>query len=181
MSWELTRLSIKGPLGCSIIDTKKLDKKGLVVFKKTFISSSQFCDTLSIYTIESPEKQLLKKNKKELALIKTIYSLIVNEILGVSQGYLLHLDIVGIGYKVTINKQLLYFKLGYSHKIRYELPDNIRAFSTKMNHLCLYSISWSTLKQTVAKIKALKTPEPYKGKGIRYRGEKINLKIGKKK
>jgi len=119
--------------------------------------------------------------KRARSLIKTICSLIKNEILGVSQGYLLHLDIVGIGYKVTINKQLLYFKLGFSHKIKYELPDNVRAFSTKANHLCLYSISWSMLKQTAAKIKALKNPEPYKGKGIRYRGEIINLKIGKRK
>lgn len=172
MSWNTfipskPLLSIKGPLGISTIDTKKLDKKGLVIFHKTD------------FTLSVKKKKSFKKYLK--SLMKTICSLIKNEIIGVSQGYLLHLDIVGIGYKVTINKQSLYFKLGFSHKIKYELPDNVRAFSTKANHLCLYSISWSILKQTAAKIKALKNPEPYKGKGIRYRGEIINLKIGKRK
>lgn len=178
MSWNTfvpskPLLSIKGPLGISTIDTKKLDKKGLVVFHKTDF-------TLSVKKKRAYYKEA-QINIKKKSLIKTICSLIKNEIVGVSQGYLLHLDIVGIGYKVTINKQSLFFKLGFSHKIKYELPENVRAFSTKANHLCLYSISWSMLKQTAAKIKALKNPEPYKGKGIRYRGEIINLKIGKRK
>jgi len=236
MSWNLSvpsepLLSIKGPLGTSTIETKKLDARGLVVFQGALGSTPGFNtrgSTLSVALqphetrphavtpkdwarphVVTPKDwarpQLLSQlqsrpcgarqlgprpcvdncgvqpAKRARSLIKTICSLIKNEILGVSQGYLLHLDIVGIGYKVTINKQLLYFKLGFSHKIKYELPDNVRAFSTKANHLCLYSISWSMLKQTAAKIKALKNPEPYKGKGIRYRGEIINLKIGKRK
>lgn len=185
MNWNFSApseplLSIKGPLGTSTIETKKLDKKGLVVFQGALRSNARVSkpSTLSValQPFFFPQASVARRS-----LIKTICSLIRNEILGVSQGYLLHLDIVGIGYKVTINKQLLYFKLGFSHKIKYELPDNVRAFSTKANHLCLYSISWSMLKQTAAKIKALKNPEPYKGKGIRYRGEIINLKIGKRK
>jgi large subunit ribosomal protein L6 len=111
----------------------------------------------------------------------TLSSLIQQKLTGVCQGYFLTLEIKGIGYRVNLDGQKILFKLGYSHEITIDCPSNLRVFSPKANLLSIYSIDFNELTQFCEKIKRFKKPEPYKGKGIRFHGQEIPLRIGKKK
>ena len=110
-------------------------------------------------------------------------SLIFNMIKGVSEGFTTVQELVGVGYKATGNGQILELALGYSHNIMLELPDDIKVETTavkgKNNTIILKSIDKQLLGQVAAKIRSLRKPEPYKGKGIRFMGEEIKKKAGK--
>lgn len=109
-------------------------------------------------------------------------SLFQNSILGVQQGYLEFLELVGVGYKATlINQNTIQFQLGQSHDILFQIPPALKAFSVKPTLLGLYGVDKACLGQIAADIRNLKIPEIYKGKGIRYKDESIKLKVGKKK
>jgi large subunit ribosomal protein L6 len=110
-------------------------------------------------------------------------SLVFNMIKGVSEGFTTVQELVGVGYKATGNGQLLEMSLGYSHNIILELPAAIKVETTavkgKNNSIILKSIDKQLLGQVAAKIRSLRRPEPYKGKGIRFQGEEIKKKAGK--
>lgn len=101
-----------------------------------------------------------------------------------STNYCKKLKLFGVGYKVLLIKQLkeniLHLKLGYSHSVYFKLPKNLSIEITKKNFLFLSGNSLEEVSSTAAAIRKLKLPEPYKGKGILYVDEKIQLKIGKK-
>jgi large subunit ribosomal protein L6 len=110
-------------------------------------------------------------------------ALIANMVIGVSEGYTVVQELVGVGYKATAKDQLLELSLGYSHNLVLELPKEISVETTaergKNNTIILKSIDKKLIGQVAAKIRSLRKPEPYKGKGIRFQGEEIKKKAGK--
>ncbi len=110
-------------------------------------------------------------------------SLIANMVTGVSEGYTIVQELVGVGYKVEAKGQLLEMILGYSHNIVMELPKEIRVETKtergKNPSITMTSIDKQLIGQVAAKIRSLRKPEPYKGKGIIFKGEVIRKKAGK--
>lgn len=102
-----------------------------------------------------------------------------NAVVGVSAGFTRELDIVGIGYRAEVKGNVIVFVLGYSHPIEFLLPPGIDCKVDKNTHLVLTSIDKQALGQVAANIRALRPPEPYKQKGIRYTGEAVRKKVGK--
>jgi len=110
-------------------------------------------------------------------------SLINNMVVGVSEGYKKELELVGVGYRATNQGQLLDLSLGFSHPIQLLLPSEIKVNAVtdrKSNPIItLESADKQLLGQVCAKIRSLRKPEPYKGKGVRFKGEEIRRKAGK--
>ncbi|MCX6251281.1 MAG: 50S ribosomal protein L6 [Bacteroidetes bacterium] len=110
-------------------------------------------------------------------------ALIANMVKGVSEGYTIVQELVGVGYKASAKEQLLELALGYSHNIVLELPKEVMVQTTaergKNNTIILKSNDKQLVGQIAAKIRSLRKPEPYKGKGIRFMGEEIKKKAGK--
>ncbi len=107
-------------------------------------------------------------------------SLVSNMVNGVSQGYTRVLEITGIGYRSQVKGNKLTFTLGYSHPIEYELPEGIKAaVDEKQTTITLSGMDKQLLGQVAANVKELRSPDAYKGKGVRFAGERIKLKAGK--
>ncbi len=106
-------------------------------------------------------------------------ALAANAVQGVSGGFTRELDIVGIGYRVEAKGRVAVFNLGYSHPIEFLLPDGVEIKIDKQTHIVLSGSDRQTLGQTAANIRALRPPDPYKNKGIRYTGEALRKKVGK--
>ena len=118
--------------------------------------------------------------KRERALHGLTRSMITNMVIGVSQGYQKVLDIVGIGYKAQVSGDKIMLTLGYSHPIEFQLPPGIKASSDqKQVQITLTGVDKQQVGQVAASLKALRRPDAYKGKGIRYSGQRIKLKVGK--
>ena len=110
-------------------------------------------------------------------------SLLSNMVAGVNTGYTIVQELVGVGYKAEAKGHLLELSLGFSHNIIFEMPKEVKV-ETKMERgknptITLTSIDKQLVGQVAAKIRALRKPEPYKGKGIKYQGEEIRKKAGK--
>jgi large subunit ribosomal protein L6 len=110
-------------------------------------------------------------------------SLIANMVTGVSQGFKIEQELVGVGYKVEAKGQVLEMTLGYSHNLVFELPKEINVETKtergKNPSITMTSIDKQLIGQVAAKIRSLRKPEPYKGKGIIFKGEVIRKKAGK--
>jgi large subunit ribosomal protein L6 len=109
----------------------------------------------------------------------TLYSLLNNMITGVSTGFQKQLRLVGVGYRAAISGKTLELNLGYSHPIKYELPDIVDAKVNANTQIVLESCDKQALGQVAALIKQMRPPEPYKGKGVLFEGEQILRKAGK--
>jgi large subunit ribosomal protein L6 len=105
-------------------------------------------------------------------------SLIANMVTGVSQGFSKKLEVNGVGYRVSAQDQQLKFNLGYSHEVTYKVPAGVLV-TVEQNIITVSGIDKQQVGQVAAEIRALKKPEPYKGKGIKYVDEKIIRKSGK--
>lgn len=106
-------------------------------------------------------------------------SLVNNMVLGVSQGYQKDLEIHGVGYRVTMKGASLEFALGYSHPIVVDPPEGIEFAVDGPSKLSVKGIDKQLVGETAARIRKLRRPDPYKGKGVRYAGENIRRKVGK--
>jgi large subunit ribosomal protein L6 len=113
-------------------------------------------------------------------------ALVANMVKGVSTGYAMALDLYGVGYRAELKGRELTLSLGLSHQVKYTLPEGINARveildegGTKRPRLHLDGANNELLGQTAARIRSFRPPEPYKGKGVRYMGEKIRMKAGK--
>jgi large subunit ribosomal protein L6 len=106
-------------------------------------------------------------------------ALAANAVQGVSSGFTRELDIVGIGYRADVKGRIATFTLGYSHPIEVLLPEGVDIKIDKQTHLVLSSYDKQLLGQVAANIRALRKPDPYKNKGIRYTGEALRKKVGK--
>ena len=118
-------------------------------------------------------------SKATQALWGTWRSHIANDIVGVTQGYEVVLQIEGVGFKAVAQGKNLELSLGFSHTVPVEAPEGI-TFETEKNEIKVSGIDKQRVTQKAAEIRALKKPEPYKGKGIRYEGEVVRRKEGKK-
>ncbi|MBF2754960.1 MAG: 50S ribosomal protein L6 [Gammaproteobacteria bacterium AqS3] len=115
------------------------------------------------------------------ALTGTMRALAANMVTGVSEGYERALELVGVGYRVNVQGRRVELALGFSHPISYPLPDGIEASTEGATTLILKGTDKQLLGQVASEIRRFRPPEPYKGKGVRYRGEYVRKKEGKKK
>ena len=106
-------------------------------------------------------------------------SLVANAVHGVSQGFRKELDIVGIGYRAEVSGPEVVLALGYSHPVRFPIPSGIDITVDKQNHITVAGIDRQQVGQVAADMRALRKPDPYKQKGIRYTGEVLKKKVGK--
>ncbi len=143
-----------------------------------------------IKTKTSPEvKILLENNKITLALEKNSkggaatlgsrWALIKNAVLGTTTGFSKVLEIEGVGYKALLEGKNVVLHLGYATPVKIKIPDNIKVEIEKSS-IKISGLDKEAVGQFAANIRSLKKPEPYKGKGFRYRGEIIRRKVGKK-
>jgi large subunit ribosomal protein L6 len=156
-------VSVKGPLGTL---SQKLDRD---------------------ITIEVENNQIIVARPNEEKRLKSLHglyrALIANMVVGVTTGYKKELELVGVGYRAEANGQRLEMSLGYSHDIVIELPQEIKV-ETKTEKrsnpvITLSSIDKQLIGHVAAKIRSLRPPEPYKGKGIKFVGEQLRRKAGK--
>ncbi|MBF0438355.1 MAG: 50S ribosomal protein L6 [Magnetococcales bacterium] len=108
-------------------------------------------------------------------------ALLANMVKGVSEGFSKTMEIIGVGYRAAVEERILKLNLGFSHPVNFVLPEGIEALVDKNTFLTIKGIDVERVGQTCAEIRAYRLPEPYKGKGITYVGEKILRKVGKKK
>jgi large subunit ribosomal protein L6 len=106
-------------------------------------------------------------------------TLVANMVNGVSQGFTKNLELVGVGYRVAKQGEDLVLNLGYSHPIRYKPPKGITIDVADATHFSVTGINRELVGQVAADLRKMRPPEPYKGKGIMYRGERIRRKAGK--
>jgi len=121
------------------------------------------------------------KSKQANALSGTTRALVNNMVQGVSKGWEKTLELVGVGYRAAANGKIINLSLGYSHPVDYDLPPTVTAETPNQTTIILKSVDKQLLGQVAAEIRELRKPEPYKGKGVRYAGEKIRRKETKKK
>lgn len=123
------------------------------------------------------------EQKRHRALHGLYRSLLYNMVEGVTKGFAKELELVGVGYRATNRGQILEMQLGFSHPIVMYIPDEIKVETEtvkgKNPMIKLSSIDNQLLGQVAAKVRSFRTPEPYKGKGIRFKGEEIRRKAGK--
>ncbi len=122
---------------------------------------------------------LLRERDEQAALHGLIRSLLANAVKGVSKGFEKHLDIVGIGYRAEVKGQTVVFTLGYSHPIEFPIPEGLKVSVDKQTHLVVSGADKQRVGQLAAEIRALRPPDPYKNKGVRYTGERLKKKVGK--
>ena len=129
-------------------------------------------------TVQRPSDQ-----KRHKALHGLYRALINNMVVGVTEGYKIQQELVGVGYRATNTGNTLDLVLGYSHHYVFELPTEIKVTTTadkgKNPTIILESIDKQLIGQVAAKIRSLRAPEPYKGKGIKFQGEILRRKAGK--
>jgi len=108
-------------------------------------------------------------------------TLISNMVKGVTEGYSKSLEISGVGFRAAVQGRSLHLNLGYSHDVRYPIPEGIEIKTPKPTEIVISGIDKQRVGQVAAEIREFREPEPYKGKGVKYAGEKIFRKEGKKK
>ena len=147
---------------------------------------SQKVDVDITVTVEGTEVKLTRPTDqpRHRSLHGLYRALINNMVVGVSQGYTIRQELVGVGYRVDVQGQLLILSLGFSHEVQIMLPAEIKAEAEPVKKcqnpvLCLKSADKQLIGQVAAKVRSLRKPEPYKGKGIKFVGEQLRRKAGK--
>ena len=134
--------------------------------------------------VEIKDKEILlsitKDSKQARSNWGTLASLIKNTILGVKEGYERTLQIVGVGYRGSMEGTVLVLNVGFSHQVKFSAPEGIALSIDKNNIIKVVGIDKYLVGESAAKIRRIKKPEPYKGKGIRYTDEVVRRKVGKK-
>ncbi|HEX8758394.1 MAG TPA: 50S ribosomal protein L6 [Pseudonocardiaceae bacterium] len=124
--------------------------------------------------VERPDDE--RRSKSLHGLSRTLVN---NMVVGVSQGYEKRMEIHGVGYRVVLKGSDLEFSLGYSHPVPVAAPDGITFTVDSPTRFSVAGINKETVGEVAATIRKLRRPDPYKGKGVRYAGEKIRRKVGK--
>ena len=120
-------------------------------------------------------------SRQHIQMWGTVRSRINNVILGVSTGFMKELTLSGVGYKAAHKGKILELLLGYSHPINFDIPDDLKVEVPKPTEIKISGIDKQRVGQIAANIRSYRKPEPYKGKGIKYKDEIIRRKEGKKK
>ena len=163
IKFESGRLILSGPKG----------SKELTLNDKIF--SATIADDKNLIL------KLINKNENLNVLWGTTRSLINNALIGVSIGYEKILELNGVGFRAILKGNILEFQLGFSHNISYKIPEGIKAVVEKSNIVKISGIDKELVGKVSSEIKMLKPVEPYKGKGIKERGQYVLRKEGKKK
>ena len=121
------------------------------------------------------------ESKQARAMWGTTRALAQNIVTGVSQGFTRNLEITGVGYRAEVRDRVLVLTLGYSHPVEYPIPDGIEIVCQRPTAISVSGADRQRVGQVAAEIRAWRKPEPYKGKGVKYEGEYIFRKEGKKK
>ena len=147
---------------------------------------SQKVDSDITVTIEGTQVKLTRPTDqpRHRSLHGLYRALIHNMVVGVSEGYTIKQELVGVGFRVDVKGQILELALGYSHDIQFELPKEVKAEAEPVKKgqnpvLVLKSCDKQLVGQVAAKIRSFRKPEPYKGKGIKFVGEQLRRKAGK--
>jgi large subunit ribosomal protein L6 len=122
----------------------------------------------------------LKAKDADTRMAGTARALLANMIKGVSQGYERKLELVGVGYRAALQGKDLNLSLGFSHPIVFKAPEGITLSVPSQTEIIVAGADKQRVGEVAAKIRAFRPPEPYKGKGVRYAGERISLKEAKK-
>jgi large subunit ribosomal protein L6 len=125
--------------------------------------------------------EAIRENDSQSAVHGLARALVNNAVEGVTKGWTRELEIVGIGYRAEMKgKGLVVFSLGFSHPIEYPLPTGVEAaIDPKQTRITLTGIDRQKVGQVAAEMRALRPPDPYKNKGVRYMGERLKKKVGK--
>lgn len=126
-------------------------------------------------SIKRPSEQ---KHHKQLH--GTTRALIANMIVGVTEGYKIDLEIVGLGYRAALQGNKLVLNIGYSHPVEFDIVEGLTVEVPKTTEISISGINKQIVGEFAANVRASRSPEPYKGKGIRYKGEQVKTKEGKK-
>lgn len=121
------------------------------------------------------------ESKRARAMWGMSRTLVSNIIVGVADGFSKNLEIIGVGYRAQVQGSKLQLQLGLSHDVNYSIPDGIKIECPKQTEIVISGIDKQKVGQVAAEIRSHRPPEPYKGKGIRYQGEYVFRKEGKKK
>ena len=175
---RIGRLPIAIPSGVDVkLDGRKVDVKG----PKGSLSLT-VAEPLTIEKNDEGQLEVSRPNDERLSrsLHGLTRTLVNNMITGVTEGYEKKLEIVGVGYRViSKGPQQLEFALGFSHPVTFEAPAGVTLTVEGNNKITVSGIDKQLVGETAAKIRKLRKPEPYKGKGVRYAGEHIRRKVGK--
>lgn len=120
-------------------------------------------------------------SKRSRAMWGTVRANVKNVVEGVTNGYSKTLEISGVGFRASVQGQILTISLGFSHEVKFIVPQGVTVSVEKQTSIALACADKQKLGQIAAEIRSLRPPEPYKGKGVKYAGEKIRRKEGKKK
>jgi len=120
------------------------------------------------------------KNKRLDVLHGTARSLVNSMVVGVSAGFKINLELVGVGYRASVAGQNMKFDLGYSNPIEFAVPAGVKVTMADQTHIALESIDKQLVGQVAATIRRFRVPDAYHGKGVRYAGEQLSLKEGKR-
>ena len=135
-------------------------------------------------TVEQAEGRIHVKrandSKNQKMLHGTARSLINSMAIGVSTGFKIDLELVGVGYRASVAGQKMTFNLGYSNPVEYVVPDGVSVKMADQTHISLESIDKQLVGQVAANIRKFRVPDSYHGKGVRYAGEQLTLKEGKR-
>jgi len=130
--------------------------------------------------VQGSEVQCKTTETGSTKMAGTARALIANMVKGVSEGYQRKLDLVGVGYRAALAGKDLNLTLGFSHPVVFKTPDGITITVPTQTEVLIAGADKQRVGEVAAKIRAFRPPEPYKGKGVRYSGEKITLKEAKK-
>lgn len=130
--------------------------------------------------VESGELRVAPANDDLIAMAGTVRALLANMATGVSDGYSRKLELVGVGYRASVAGRDLNLSLGFSHPVVFSAPEGITIETPTQTEILIRGADKQAVGQVAAKIRAFRPPEPYKGKGVRYSGEKIVMKEAKK-
>ena len=129
---------------------------------------------------EGNEIRLERKNEAAKAMHGTMNSLVENMIIGVTEGYSQGLEAVGVGYRFNVNGKKVAISAGFSHPMEINVPEGLEVKQESNTEITVSGIDKQRVTEFAANIRKVREPEPYKGKGIRYKGEYVRRKEGKK-
>lgn len=145
---------------------------------RQFTATDDVTLTVDGETVKVTPRGTSKRARQQWGMVR---SMVDNLVTGVSTGFKKELEIQGVGYRAAMAGTTLKLSLGYSHEVNFEVPAGVTVSSPKQTEIVVEGIDEQLVGQVAANIRDWKRPEPYKGKGIRYKGEFVFRKEGKKK
>ena len=142
----------------------------------------RFPSQVSVQFDEPGKRVVVSRNgetREDKAMHGLVRALVRNMVVGVTQGYEKKLEIVGVGYLAAIQKNTLQLRVGYANELQVPIPGNLKVTCPDQTHVLIQGADKQAVGQFAAEVRALRKPEPYKGKGIRYDGEQVRRKAGK--